>query len=189
MFFTFVVIVILLLFIVYLYRLRLYPTLFGRAARYNTRKEFFGASNLFKVESSSVPIEKREFPIKDSFDINKDNLVEQNKDTFLKDQYIDLLQKYIGNKYKVFGDSIQSIFTGSNVTYFTINVYDINNFFVHKILVYIDNNNLTVKVKELGSDQETSEQLKPGLSSLAPNFYRILNKLHLMDPFLTSGNS
>jgi hypothetical protein len=173
------------------------------------------------ISGKSIP----KFPINEEINVDTSSFIEQNKDTMdtdLKDALIHLTQQKIGNKskLKVFKDSLEKIFMDkdSKNIFFNVNVYDIVNFFVYKIKVYISSDSKIDKnctftddvsrqqgtftedagrqqgtncIVKISSDEENkidSVKFVPIEEPSVPVYFRILNTLHLLDPFKTSSN-
>lgn len=164
-----------------------------------TQKEHFKPSNLFEVEKKEIDtgIQKK-FPISDQIDVDTTLFLEQNKLTFdLKNTVIELINKRLNSTVlKVFDDSLEKIFMDTDfknlVAYVT--VYDSKNFYAYKLKIHITSNEKITKntidaiVKIQPLKFEEISNIKPNEGVLTPNYYRILNTLHLLDPFLTSAS-
>ena len=169
-------------------------------------KESFNAMNVFQVplDDSTITPAIPKFPINDASQDLIGVDIEQNKDVFdsdLKDMLVYLTQKRVENvngRLKVFKDSIEKIFVDKEFKnlVFNINVYDTLNFFVYKIKVYIssetkiDKNckNCSVKIIPIEDIKIDSFNFVPVEEPSVPIYFRILNTLHLFDPFKTSSS-
>lgn len=166
-------------------------TLFAFSTRSLT--ELFQPFNVFEVKPE--PLSKTPEPnLKFSNLPDLINATELNKDTLgdeLKSRFVFLIKENIPEKFTPFKDSIEKIFVDSEGNYiFNINIYDSINFYAYKIKVFISKNNL-VKIgldRDSDSDSDSLEQSpRPIEEPNVPVYYRILNTLHLMDPFKTTG--
>lgn len=157
-------------------------------------------SNSFDIQMD--PVQKLEEKIIKNIEkvVDKSDFLQQNKDVFIYKDAINNSLKEELMKRNInaipFIQSIDLIFMSRDFKelLFTIVLYDKQNFFAQKIEVYMKGEFIKeipkideIKLSDLSQKTEY-KKVDPRESDLVPNYYRILNTLHISDPFLTSGN-